>query len=341
MSTIIITSEVVIVPTVSSYSPSTVVVFITAITTPASTSSYYTSPTSSTAATTPIVTASDTTRPSHTPSPGLSIGAKLGIGISIPLAVVAIAFGIAFFFHRRHKRANSTPGSGDTETTYANLADKPLPLVAELQGHSTVPSWRAPDARPVIHELPGTPPTATGYYRPNSASSSVHELRQVDAAQKPDARELQRQASLAASEHVPHELSASGSRQATNVPPLPTGSPTVAPDPLVSSTVQPSRSHNTTPPPTASEITDHPRRPTSPIDDNASVHVSRHASAIASRTTNDDAELAQIEEAMTRLRNQKKLLQELRDVERQEADMERRRKELRMARDRGGGGLGD
>ncbi|KAF2801887.1 uncharacterized protein BDZ99DRAFT_469386 [Mytilinidion resinicola] len=274
--------------------------------------------------------ASFTTSSSQTPSSGLTIVAKLVIGISIPLAVVAIAFGIVIFFHRRQEKGKLNPEKGPAETTSQYFADNPSPLVAELHDHSTVPIW---------HELPGHPSAEAENYRSKSASSSVHELRQAEAAQEFDARELQRQASLAASVHAPHELSASRSRQATPAPPVSAVSTIEPQGPLVPPIPQSSIPHNSTPTTTGAQ-TEYPQRPTSPIDDNASVHVSRHASTIAGRTTNDDAELAQIEEAMARLRNQKKLLQELRDVERQEAEMERRRKELRRARG-GSGGSGD
>ncbi|OCK81515.1 hypothetical protein K432DRAFT_424894 [Lepidopterella palustris CBS 459.81] len=205
----------------------------------------------STVASSIVTTSSISATASTHPLPGLSIGAKIGIGVSIPIVVIAIIIGALFSFCRR-RRARS----GIEAPAAAQYPDKP-----ELYG---------PAAQNEINYID---------VMPSSMNPIELESRTIEAGTGQQVH--------------PYRTS------------MPSPPPTLQRSSVASPTQRNSSSQSSAP--NTAEAYNHAR-------------------------TQDDAEMAAIEESMERLRARKQRLRQLEEIEAQEEEMEERRKAIQRAR---------
>jgi hypothetical protein len=110
----------------------------------------FSTPTGSSASTTTQIGPTPTILPTTSPSyHGLSSGAKIGIGLGIPLAVMAIGL-VAFFIYFLRRRGDRVPKSELPAPLYKGPAQ--ALAVQELHSNNESYNYRHSRGR---HELPG------------------------------------------------------------------------------------------------------------------------------------------------------------------------------------------
>lgn len=227
------------------------------------------------------------------PSPGLSTGAKIGIGVSIPLAVIAVLVGALITCFRRRSRREDP----------ANEEYQDMP---ELYGTATQ------------HDM------ANRFFTSPATNPSELDSRGIQkglvASQRTDEQSQQ-----------PHPIMVEDSQYPT--PPwsnIPATTQTGGPVSANQSSRESMRTSMHSPPPIIPPKSI--PSPTHPATTLQSLTPSV-ADAPNLAELQDDAEMAAIEEAMERLEARKQRIRELEDIEAQEAEIEARRKEIKRARE--------
>lgn len=155
-----------------------------------------------------------TSTPTSASSSGLSTGAKIGIGVAVPLVVILLAIGAFIFFRRRKRSVQAQTDDGGLPEHVSNIA--------ELKDNSQPPGYHQNPAEAggnPIHEMNDN--HSRGYAQ-EVAASPIHELnsdatnsRQLSPANTP------RDESLGTSPKS--EIAAVG-RKPVATPPLPKSS---------------------------------------------------------------------------------------------------------------------
>ncbi|KAF1984171.1 hypothetical protein K402DRAFT_406153 [Aulographum hederae CBS 113979] len=129
-------------------------------------------------------TTSSSITPGPTPSgsSGLSTGAKIGIGVAVPLVVVALVAGMLIFFYVRHqkKKSQQHPNQAMAPVTYQQQPSgqyaNPMPMQGQWGGYQPVPPTEkggvaVHDTSIPMHQMSQqTSPNPSAMASPNPAS---------------------------------------------------------------------------------------------------------------------------------------------------------------------------
>jgi len=266
----------------------------------------------SSAAITQVIGATAESSPgSSSPSTsGLSSGAKIGIGVTIPLAFIAFAgVGLLWFFRRRRNNRGFEFGAPET---HDERLPEPTSTIAALEE----PKDHPPSYHGLHVEAGGTPISEMNQHQhPTTVVASPepasHELNAVAGEQRHyPSQEL-------SSDQQRHEASGNPVYTGHELPTQPmTPSPTPA-SPVSSPTRKPVPTTAASPGPSSSSFPP-PWGPSGAAEYERGLHIGPAEAAIA-----EDQELRELEEEVARVKMQKQRLQELQALEAREDELRR------------------
>lgn len=262
---------------------------------------------------------------------GLSSGAKIGIGVAIPLVVILLILGAFFFFRHRRRRVKPTAETGETP-------EKTAGGIPELM--TTAVDIKKPD------QVQYNPPQQ-GRLPVDAGGIPINELHYDTARQMPEGWntfELHGQAAptprydssapryeVSASPAYSNSPIARKSIPATSVPTT-TSTPSTFPPPWSGGDGAESWANNPVPQPTPP-----PQELITPVERPSELSAPQ---AATSPEVSEDADLIALELEMEQVRQKKERLQHLQELEAREAELSKRIAEKKNASNSGGGGAG-
>jgi hypothetical protein len=179
---------------------------------------------------------SSTPRSAHKTGSALSTGARISIGVCIPLVLIIVGFTIFLLLHRRKRRSN-------TRTVNVGAAETP----PEFKGPA--PYMEHQDHDPIVHGQISAPWHPTSSPRPDTTHEAMRQIPEiagspVNKTATTEARELDSGTVYEISAQTdPHTLSTSNTRFTPTLHELPASIPgTFAPvSTAILSTIQPQR----------------------------------------------------------------------------------------------------